>query len=126
MYTEEQKKEIINKIFEEMTAGKSLRQICSADNMPDKATILRWLLDSEEFATIIARARTNQIEHYMDLIFEKAETCDLTTESIQKAKLEIDNIKWVASKLLPKKYGDKMALQHSGSMTTKVIYDDIK
>ena len=126
MYSEKERKKIMNRIFEEMTEGKSLRKICDVKDMPNKATILRWLLDSEEFATIIARARVNQLEHYMDLIFEKAETCDLTTEAIQKAKLEIDNIKWVASKLLPKKYGDKVALEHSGTTTTKIIRDDIR
>lgn len=121
MYDETQRQKVIDIIFKEMTKGRSLRQICSRKDMPDKATVLRWLADSSEYATIIAHAREAQIEHYIDLVFEKAENCGLTTEEIAKTKLEIDTIKWVASKLKPKKYGDKIALEHNGKLELPVI-----
>lgn len=38
----------------------------------------------------------------------------LTSEQINHAKLQIDARKWYLSKLMPKQYGDKVALEQSG------------
>ncbi len=112
------KNEIINKVAEGMFQGLSLRKICQQEGMPNKSTILRWLEKDEELATIIARAREGQIEHYADLMLEKAEACSL--EDVPKVKLEIDTIKWIASKLKPKKYGERTTHEHQGNVTLDV------
>jgi hypothetical protein len=38
---------------------------------------------------------------------------------IERARLKVDARKWVAAKLKPKKYGDKLQTEHSGEITTK-------
>ena len=35
-------------------------------------------------------------------------------ESVQRAKLRVSTRQWVMSRLLPKKYGDRLAVAHSG------------
>jgi hypothetical protein len=35
-------------------------------------------------------------------------------EAIQRSKLRVDTRKWVASKLKPKKYGDRQTFEHTG------------
>jgi DNA-binding transcriptional regulator YdaS (Cro superfamily) len=43
---------------------------------------------------------------------------------VQIARLEIDTRKWLASKLLPKRYGDKSQVDHTssdGSMTPTIV-----
>jgi len=40
-----------------MAEGVSLRSICLADDMPDKATVFRWLAAHKEFRDQYARAR---------------------------------------------------------------------
>jgi len=37
-----------------------------------------------------------------------------TTDDPQKARLQVDARKWIASKLLPKVYGDKVSHEHGG------------
>lgn len=67
-----------------------------------------------------ARARARQAEHYASEIIEIADTA----EDAQLARLQVDARKWVASKLLPKVYGDKQEIEHSGkieSITVNVI-----
>lgn len=67
------------------------------------------------FAATIARAR----EAGQDAL--TAETIDIaddaTEENVQSAKLRIWARQWYASKLAPKKYGDKIQAEHSGGIS---------
>ncbi len=88
--------------------------------------MIGWLFDGEheDFMDQYARAREAQAEVRADEIVDIAddESGDFTTdedgkrvvnhEHIQRSRLRVDARKWVASKLLPKRYGDK--LQHTG------------
>ena len=109
-----------------LAEGESLRAICRDDAMPGLRTIMRWLFDGEheEFWQQYARAREAQAEVRADEIIEIADDAagDFTTdkdgkeivshENVQRSRLRVDARKWVAAKLLPKRYGDK--LQHTG------------
>lgn len=63
-----------------------------------------WLGKHAEFAAQYARAREEQADHYADELLEIADT----TKDPNKARLQIDARKWKASKLAPKKYGEKL------------------
>ena len=109
-----------------LAEGESLRAICKDDAMPALRTVMGWLFDSEhgEFSQQYASAREAQAEGWADEIVSIADdaTGDVNTddggkktvdhENIQRSRLRVDARKWVASKLLPKRYGDK--LQHTG------------
>ncbi len=115
-------KDIANKICAEMTNGTSLTQICAMDGIPNKPVILEWLRDNEPFRTQYALAREMMLElHGVDNIIDLADSCSLTAEAINKARLQIDSRKWVMSKLLPKKYGDNATLTHGGSVQVEQL-----
>jgi len=109
-----------------LAEGESLRAICRDGAMPGLRTVLGWLFDGEhqEFSHQYASAREAQAEVWADEIVSIADeaTGDSTTdkdgkeivnhEHIQRSRLRVDARKWIASKLLPKRYGDK--LQHTG------------
>lgn len=97
-------------ICEEIVKGKSLRAICAADDMPAVSTIFKWMNDFPSFSEQYARAKDEQAELLADEIISIADT----EADSQKARVRIDARKWVASKLKPKKYGDKTQLEHSG------------
>jgi hypothetical protein len=40
----------------------------------------------------------------------------LNKEHIQRSRLRIETRKWLASKLKPKKYGDKITTEHTGTV----------
>lgn len=84
--------------------GKSLRKIAARKDMPSKYTILKWLNDFPKFASRYARAREECADHFADEIVEIA---DKATDP-QKARVQIDARKWVAAKLKPQKYGDRV------------------
>lgn len=48
---------------------------------------------------------------YMEKLLQSGETIEVVnTEHIQRSRLRVDTRKWVASKLKPKKYGEKLDL----------------
>jgi hypothetical protein len=102
--------EAADRICEEIVQGKSLRQLCAADDMPAVSTIFKWMADFPAFSEQYARAKDEQAELLADEIISIADS----EGDPQKARVKIDARKWVASKLKPKKYGDKTQLEHSG------------
>ncbi len=104
--------EIADEICRRLAGGESLRAICRDDGMPHAETIRRWLADDKHpgFRGQYARARSDQARGYAEEVVEIADT----EEDPQRARVRIDARKWVASKLLPKAYGERVALEHSG------------
>jgi len=121
---------IADAICEELAAGKSLREICKSEGVLDKATVFRWLAKNDEFRDQYARAREVQAELYADEIIEisddgsndwmerqNADGSSYTVadhEHISRSKLRVDSRKWLLSKILPKKYGDKITQELTG------------
>lgn len=107
-YTDDKAAEICAQIME----GKSLRAICADDAMPDPRTVYRWLGVNEAFRQQYALAREDQADSYADEIVDIADAAT-TGEEAQIARVRVDSRKWVAAKLKPKKYGDRIA--HTGA-----------
>jgi hypothetical protein len=105
-----------------------LRGICAGDEMPNKSTVFRWLAARKEFSDQYARAREEQAETLADEIVEIADDdpgvisrgegdrveVSVDSAAVAHQRLRIDARKWVASKLKPKKYGDKVSQEISG------------
>ena len=53
--------------------GESLNKICKDDEMPERVTIYRWLLQKEDFCNNYARAREDQAETHADEIVDIAD-----------------------------------------------------
>lgn len=90
----------------------SMGEICKRPGMPAPGTIFRWLTVNDVFRENYTRAREWQAEsgsHRMRQIEEQVTTGKLDPNA---ARVILDSIKWRASKLAPKKYGDK--LLHTG------------
>jgi len=116
-------------ICERLVNGESLRAICRDEGMPSVTTIFRWNEANEAFRDQYARARDMQAEMFAD---ELAEISDdgsndwmarndpenpgwvVNGEHLQRSKLRVDTRKWIASRILFKKYGDKIEQQHTG------------
>lgn len=94
---------IAEEICERISNGESLRSICQEDYMPTTTTVYRWLETYPDFRDQYAHARAKQADTYADQIVTIADTAD----DPNKARLQIDARKWVAAKLLPKKYGER-------------------
>ncbi|WP_211216090.1 hypothetical protein [Brevundimonas naejangsanensis] len=94
-------------ICERLADGESLRSICSDDEMPAKSTVFKWLGLIPAFADQYARARETQADSLADDIVDIADNKALEPND---KRVRIDARKWLAGKLRPKAYGDKVAV----------------
>ena len=108
--------ELAEKICELIASGMSLRAVCSQDSMPSAVTVCKWLSENEEFSKQYARAREEQAVSFADEIISIADSVEPDSAAVAKAKLQIDSRKWLAAKMAPKKYGDKVEQQITGSL----------
>ncbi|MDH0114064.1 terminase small subunit protein [Rhizobium pusense] len=124
--------EVADTICERLAEGKSLNSICASDDMPHKATVFRWLSSHDEFRDQYARAREAQADVLFDEILDIANTPIEGTKTkldkdgevveiskgdmIEHRRLQIDARKWMAGKLRPKVYGDKLDVDLTGAL----------
>lgn len=119
--------EIAETICNRLAAGESLRAICETEGMPDESTVRAWAIENREgFSPHYARAREVQFERWADEILEIADDGSRDTvvnadgveivnhDHINRSRLRVDTRKWLLSKLLPKKFGDKVQNEHVG------------
>lgn len=125
------------KICELIANGKTIKQISMMDGMPHPSNVYRWLAKHEEFREMYARAKEQQIEVLVDEMIAIADDCrrdvevrtdkngneyEVTNnEVVQRAKLMIDTRKWLAAKLMPRKYGDRQTIEHEGNITIDAV-----
>lgn len=121
--------ELADEICSQLADGLSLRTICKPDDMPDKATVFRWIRTHEEFRDQYAKAKEESADALFEEILDIAddssndwmerngkdsEGYQLNGEALQRSRLRVDTRKWALSKLKPKKYGDKVQTEHTG------------
>lgn len=133
--------EIADAICERLADGESLRSICRDENMPSKAMVFRWLGAHPEFADQYARAREAQADTHVDDMLDIADDArndwmerqtdrgpayDLNGEHIQRSKVRIDTRKWIAAKMKPKVYGEKIAVGGAEDLPPVATTLDVK
>lgn len=107
IYTPELVEQICNVIASMPYSLKKMNAIY--DFFPDPSTIHAWRKEHPDFSDKYWRAKLIQADILAEEILDIADGC--TADNYTQAKLRIDTRKWIASKLLPKKYGDKCILE---------------
>ena len=117
-------KAIAKTICEMIADGQSLRQIAKINGMPSPALVCKWLANESNaaFREQYARARERQADKLFEECLDIADSRDndviinefgaetVNHDAIARAKLRVDTRKWMAGKLRPKKYGDKLEI----------------
>lgn len=133
--------EIAAEILGRIANGEPLSKICKDEGMPNASTVYLWMIKDEEFSKRYARAREDQAETLADELLAIAdETPDLEpvydkdgnlvemrlhAAYVTWQKNRVDARKWVASKLKPKKYGDKVDVTSGGEKVGLAINIDL-
>lgn len=133
-YKPEQIELIFTKILDRIEEGEPIRKILKEKDMPDSVTFYKWLEKDEIKIKQYARAKEMYCEKMFDEIFNIADaTADdviiddegkeiVNHNVIQRDRLRVDTRKWALSKLLPKKYGDKLDLTSGGEKIQTPVF----
>ena len=113
-YTKEKAQEICMMI----EAGMTLTSICNLPDMPHISTVYDWQDSFPEFAEKYARARARQADTLASRVLDEA----MTSHDAQIGRLRMDALKWTASKLAPKKYGDKVEIESNSQQNFKISF----
>ena len=112
-YAIEDATEIQERLVAEIQTGRSLRQVCGDEGMPDIRTVTRWLVADAAFAHKYARARMAQADVLFDRMEAVEEAVSAGEMDSHAARVVLDSMRWRASKLAPKVYGDRLDVQVS-------------
>ncbi len=111
--------DLADAICAELSAGKSLKQICGEDRYPSEYAVYSWLAKYPDFQKKYSCAR----EHWANAEFENilAIADDSTNDTvlgedgeerpnhewITRSRLRVDTRKWALARMNPRKYGEK-------------------
>lgn len=128
--------ELAEEVSFRLMEGRSLRSISQDDDMPSLRTLVRWIAtEGHEFQKVHAHAREVQAEMLADEMMDVANdgTNDwmeiknrdgecigwkVNGEAVQRSKLRLEQMRWNAERLKPRKYGARVDLTSSdGSMS---------
>lgn len=134
-YCEEMAKLICERVA---TTTFGLGRLCAMhDDMPTRFTVNLWRSIYPEFSSMYAQAKLKQADlmaeeileiaddatnDYMESLSqeEQGEAWRYNGEHVNRSRLRIDTRKWLASKLLPKQYGDKLLLEQKSEENEKL------
>lgn len=124
---------LADEICKRLAAAGSLRAVCRADDMPDRATVQRWVVDNvDDFAARYAHAKDLGIDEFVEETLEIADDGSndymatahgpqLDSEHIARSKVRIETRRWLAERMAPKKYGLKQGLDLTNSDGTLAV-----
>ena len=129
----------IDDIVDRLSSGETLRSIYRTPNYPSNQVIYTWANNDPIVAERIARARElsadviaetvldiadDATNDYMEQLAEstdeheqsKAASWKLNGEHVQRSKLRVEARLKLLAKWQPKKYGERLELEHKGSV----------
>jgi hypothetical protein len=128
--------ELLQRFCDGVALGKSSRAMCEEIGI-SQPTLWYWLANDEEFLKQYTRAKEVGCERLFDEIieiaddsrFDKREDKDgreiTDHEVVNRSRLRVDARKWYLSKIVPKKYGDKVINTHEGGDPSNPILQHI-
>ena len=111
--------------------GKTLREYCRQKGKVKWRTIYKWLEKDEEFRSAFARARDTGCEILFEECLELIDTPPTMCGSDGNERIDPAFINWqknrvetrmkMLAKFNPKRYGDKLGVEHDGGIDLTVV-----
>jgi len=103
------------RICDMIAEGCSLRQVAQVIGLTE-AAIRKWTKDDKEFGKHYTKAMVNRLEKMADELVELADADCSGPDGkpdnalVQQRRLQVDTRKWILSKMLPRRFGDKIEI----------------
>jgi hypothetical protein len=133
---------VADEICRRLADGEGLKEICRTLGMPHESTVRAWALTNfQSFTVQYERARAIQFERWADEILSIADDSRQDTvvrqlpdgsteravnhEHINRSRLRIDSRKWLLSKLLPSRFGDRVSAELTGADGGPIRFESV-
>lgn len=130
-YTEE----IADEICDRLAAGESLASICNDAHMPNETKVRIWAMNDQAdkqgtgagFRARFNAAREMGYERMADEVIAIGDADYrmpdglVDNAAVQQARLRSDNRKWMLSKMLPKRFGDRVTAEVVGDANAPLL-----
>jgi hypothetical protein len=107
---------IVRRICERMADGLTVKEALGAEFI-SRPTLWRWLQEDETLLELFRDARIWQAHAMAEDVVDIADGA--TAETANAVRLSVDSRKWLASKIAAKLYGERVEVQHGGSIETR-------
>ena len=108
---------VIRRICEGLAKGRPMTLICEPDSMPDPSNVWEWAQKDQALSEAIARARAVGFDAIAQAAMDIA---DDPEEDVQRSKLRIETRLKLLAKWDPKRYGDKIDVEHKGTVDIEI------
>lgn len=97
-------------VCDRIASGELVEAAARAEGTTGKSIRL-WAIEDSELGAMYARARQLHADALFDGILTLARSAQgLPSEGVAAVRVEVDTTKWVASRIAPRLYGDKLEL----------------
>ena len=107
--------EIATEICTLLAEGKSLNEISKMDGLPCLTAIYNWLRAEPSFASNYARAKEDSADTFAAMMIDAVNGPFNDALEVNVARLKLDAYKWIACKLKPRSYGDRVQAALTGA-----------
>lgn len=123
---------VIDSVLGEIAGGKSLVKVCEMPGMPNRTSFLRRVAEDKVLQARYAAAMEARADKYAEETIDIADDGSNDTyldeegnkrtdyDVVARSKLRIAARQWYAAKIAPKKYGEKVDLNHGGQENNPV------
>lgn len=116
-----------------------LTKLCAIyEDMPARSNLYEWLHKYQDFQDMYAKAKVSQIQILIEEIVDISDNSSkdstingqgvsvCNSEFIARSRLRVDTRKWLASKLMPRLYGDRTVVQNESTEETEALKKELK
>jgi transposase-like protein len=115
-YTPEQRAAAVERVFENMPEGMTVKD--TARRLKIKPGTLRmWIAKNPEWTEQYEALKPHLGDALVDEAMELSKNSTSSTTAMDRVR--IDLLKWVASKVAPKSFGDRQVVEHQGTTELK-------
>lgn len=109
----------IAELMDRIGKGEPIIKICNDPRMPSRASVYSWIESDAEFAGQFRAARARGVHALAEECLEIADEPTKDPVEVANKRVRIDTRLRLAGKWLPKEYGEKIDVNHSGEVVNR-------
>ena len=118
--------ELMDEICRRIAEGRAVKNVCQDEDMPTFSFVWKWISEDAVFEHRYARAIQQRALNHADEITFMVQEVREGKLPPDAARVAIDAMKWTASRLLPKVYGDKQIVEANVTHTHQLHLDALR